>query len=380
LAIGLISALVVGFAGCAGTTGIPSSACRVAELDLVIDAGAEGDGFIAVGGLAVGSDGTAYVLDAGEGSLIAFAPEGDEIWRVGGVDAGLEEFADPTGLHRVGEMLAFRDRVERRLSFWTETGESAGLLYLDSLGRSGSADWAVSLGGGRVVAALLGDHTPTEFDPPMGALIIASGGSQVVDTLASFEMPAPQWLELPGYEIPISAPFAPHPLFVSSPDGVIAFATGDEYRIQLYAADGAPWAEIRGADEAPAVTAPDRRAFGRLLPDTLMAGQLVFPASHPAITLLATTADGNLLARTSWTQRDQVRWDRWTLEGEYQDSFLLPESISLVSGVGNLIYGRAVDEVGAHHIEIYRLTGGATCPGPIAYSPAGPGRDDRDEP
>jgi hypothetical protein len=363
--------LVLGAAACAGTSSTPSTACRAAELDLAIHAGAEGDGFFAISGLAVGSDGTAYVLDGGEGSLIAFAPEGDELWRVRGAEAEMADFVDPAWLHRQGERLVFQDLAGRRLSFWTEDGEGAGELELDGLALAGYPSWIAGLGSGKVAAALVPEPSWDDLEPLDGVLIIAAAGGLAVDTLAAFSFPAPQMLRLPGHEIPVLSPYAPHTTFTSWPEGLIALAPGEAYRVEVFDAAGTRRAEIRGDDAAPAVTAADRRAFGRLLPDTLLVEQLSFPAAHPPITMIAATADGHLLVRTSWTRRDEVRWDRWTTEGEFVDSFLLPASMLLVTGVGNLVYGRAVDEVGANHLEVYRLTGAATCPGPAAVpSPA----------
>jgi hypothetical protein len=365
----LLALLAIVAAACAGADAVPSSACRLAELDLAIHAGAEGDGFFAISGLAVGSDGTSYLLDGGEVSLIAFAPEGDELWRVRGAEAGADGFLDPAWLHRSGELLVIQDHARRKLTFWTEAGESAGTLDLESLALPGYPSWIAGLGSGRVAAALIPEPAWAGFAPLEGVLVVASDAGRGVDTLAAFASPAPQVLQLPGYEIPAPSPYSPPPGSAASPDALSATAAGAEYRVEVFDAEGRRWAEIRGDDAAPAVTPADRRAFGRLLPDTLLLGQLEFPATHPAITMIAATADGHLLVRTSWTQRDQVRWDRWTLEGEFVESFLLPASMQMVAGVGNLVYGRALDEVGANHLEIYRLTRGATCPGPAAISP-----------
>lgn len=377
--------LLTALAGCGASELSLSSACYSAELDLEIHAGAEGDGFLAISGLAVGTDGTAYVLDGGEGSLIAFAPEGDELWRVRGLETGLDDFAEPAGLHRRGELLAFEDMARRRLSFWTETGERVGELALDSLALPGRAVWVAGVGPERVVAAVelepeggsaeVQDEEelwwPGEAETIPGArllLVLARADRAGLDTLASFELPPEQLLRLPGYEIPVASPYAAQPSFAVSPEGLIAHAAGGEYRVEIYSAEGIRQGEIRGADTAPAITAADRREFGRFLPDTLLVGQLTFPATHPAITALATTTDGQLLVRTSWRRRDQVRWDRWTMDGEFVGSFMLPTSLVPVTGVGNLIYGRAVDEIGAQHLSLYRLTGNSRCPGPAALT------------
>lgn len=380
-----VFALAAALAGCGAVDATVSSACHTAELDLAVHAGAEGDGFVALTGLVAGTDGTAYMLDGGVGSLLAFAPEGDELWRVGGMEGGVTELADPAGLHRHGELLVFEDLAERRLSFWTEAGERAGTLALDSLPLPGRALWVAAVGLDRVVAAVE-DDAAWEEDPLLGldfdanfwaddepepasrrlTLVLASAGRTDLDTIAVLEVPREQLLRLPGYEIPVASPFAAQPSFTVSPEGLIAVAAGGEYRVEVFGADGRPYAEIRGDDAAPAVSPADLRAFARLLPDTTLVAQLYFPETHPAITALAATADGQLLVRTSWTRRDEVRWDRWTLEGEFVGSFMLPTSMYLVTGVGDLVYGRAVDEVGAQNLALYRLTGASRCPGPAA--------------
>lgn len=361
-----ISAILLG-TGCGAADSLVSSICRSAELDLAIHAGAEGDGFVAIGGVVVGTDGTAYVLDGGEGSLIAFAPEGDELWRVRGEAEGLSDFVEAGWLHRQGALVVFEDLAQRRLSFWTEDGERAGSLALDSLNLPGRAVWVGAVGRDAVVAGVEGDDEG--FEPQELALVMAGGGRDVIDTLALVTLPAPQILEVGTHALPVVSPYAAEPSFVISAEGLFAVAQGDGYRVEIFDAAGRRHAEIRGSDAAPAVTAADRRAFGRLLPDTLLVGQLAFPATHPAITALAATADGHLLVRTSWSRSDRVRWDRWTMEGEFVNSFLLPASMLPVTGVGNLIYGRAVDAIGANHLEIYNLAGPSTCPGPAAFIP-----------
>lgn len=355
-----VVAVVVG--SCAGGEALPTSVCRVAEVDLIVVAGAEGDGFFAITGLTVGSDGTAFVLDGGEGSLIAFAPEGDELWRVRGVDAGMEEFGDAAWLHLQRDTLVFQDLAGRRLSFWTEFGEPAGSLELDDLALPGHPSWVASLGDGMVAAAVVEEPLWELIYPEEGVLVVAQGANRL-DTIARFPLPEPQLLQLIGHEIPVFPPYAPQVSFAASPDGLIAMARGDSYLVEIFDAEGRLRGEIRGDDTSPPVTAADRRAFGRLLPDTLLVDQVEFPVTHPVITAIAATADRHLLVRTSWTRRDEVRWDRWTLDGEYVESFMLPASMLMVGGVGNLVYGRVEDEVGATSIEVYRTTREATCPG-----------------
>lgn len=370
-ALGIVAALSC--AACGAGEALVSSACRAAELEIEVLAGEEGDGFIALAGVAVGTDGTAYLLDSGEGSLIAFAPEGDEIWRVRGRDTGSSDFDEPGWLHRVDTLLVFEDLAGGRLSFWTERGERAGSLALDSLELPGRVAWVGAVGRDAVAAVVEGEDDEG-YLPPELALVLAVAGYGVVDTLAVMTPPAPQVLYVGDHALPVDPPYAAYPSFVVSPEGLIAVARGDEYRVEIFDATGAPYAEIRGAGAAPAVTRADRRAFGRLLPDTLLVEQLAFPETHPAITALAATADGHILVRTSWARGDQVRWDRWTQTGEFVDSFVLPNALLPVTGVGNLIYGRATDEVGAHHLAVYNLAGPSTCPGPPALSGAGEAR------
>jgi len=373
-ALGVVA--IAAIASCGAGDLAVSSACRAAELEVAIHAGAEGDGFISIAGVAVGTDGTAYVLDSGEGSLIAFAPEGDEVWRVRGQELGITDFAEPGWLHRADTLLVFEDVAGGRLSFWTERGEWAGSLALDSLGVAGRVVWVGAVGGEGVAAVVEGEEDAESGTPEL-VLVLAVAGYGVVDTLDVFAPPSPQVIYVGTHELPVDPPFAAYPSFAVSPDGLIAVTRGDEYRVAIFDAAGQPYAEIRGRDEAPAVTRADRRAFGRLLPDTLLVDQLTFPATHPAITAIATTADGHLLVRTSWTRKDQVRWDRWTLTGEYVDSFMLPTELLPATGVGNLIYGRSVDEIGAQHLALYNLSGPSTCPGPAAPSGADEARGGR---
>src|SRR5690625_6401531 len=81
----LLLAALLGVGACAGAGPIPMSLCREAALEAVVLAGAQGDGFIAIDGMTVGPDGTAFVLDGGEGSLIASSPEGGELRRGSGM-------------------------------------------------------------------------------------------------------------------------------------------------------------------------------------------------------------------------------------------------------------------------------------------------------
>lgn len=366
---GLTTMILV--AGCGAGETLVSSACRAAEFEFSLYTGEEGDGFISIGGIAAGDDGTVYLLDGGEGSLIAFSPEGAELWRARGREAGLAEFTAPVGLHRVDSLLVFEDVEKGLLAFWTESGERAHSIELDSLHLPGRAVWVGSLGG-EVVGAVVEDDGD-ELGPPRLALLLAVAGYGVVDTLAVLDAPAPQVVYMGDYAVPVDPPYSASPVFAVSPDGSIAASSGGEYRVEVFKPTGERHAVIRSDAGAPAVGAADIRAFGRLLPDTLLLGQLVFPDHHPAITALAATADGHLLVRTAWVRRGEVRWDRWSLEGEYVDSFQLPVEMEPVTGIGNLIHGRAVDETGEHHLAVYNLAGRSTCAGPAASPPTGGG-------
>lgn len=363
----LLPLLALPLLACAGGLGsAPTSACRSAEVEYAVHEGANGDGFISIGGVVAGVDGTVYVLDAGESKLIAFDPDGIELWRAGGEGSGAGEFLNAGGVFRVGELIAVGDWGNRRLSFWTEQGEHAGDLPVEVSPMGDSPVWFAPLARGRAAVALLPGPEWDEPGAPEGALAITQAEGAHLDTVTTFAIPIPRQLQLQNYSIPVDPPYAPRASFAVTSDGVLAMANGAEYRVALFDPRGRLHAEIRGAEQSPAVTAKEKRAFARLLPDTLLVSQLDFPPHLPPITALGSTADGHVLVRTSWEAKGKVRWDRWSAEGEFVDSFLLPAAARDVSGAGNLIYSRAEDEVGASFLEVYRLGAEATCPGPAA--------------
>lgn len=364
----LLLAALLGVGACAGAGPIPMSLCREAELEAVVLAGAQGDGFIAIDGMTVGPDGTAFILDGGEGSLIAFSPEGDELWRVSGmVSDGPVEIV---GLHWDGEHLVVYDLGRDRLQYWTEFGELAGEETFTDLGLLELPSWIGSLGDSGVAAVVPSHSYGSEIEDTEGGLLLVGGVGAPLDTLTFLPPPRLQVLDLYGHPLPILSPYQPQPSVTVLPGGSLGVTLGDEYRIGLFNRVSGWLGEIVGSSAAPAVITEDRLAFGRLLPDTLLIDQVDLPASHPPIRGLAATADGHLLVQTSWSYRGSVRWDRWSERGEFLDSFTLPDSLAFVGGVGGLIYGIAVDPLGALQLEIYRLTGDASCPGPPPVDPS----------
>lgn len=346
---------------------LASQPCWMTERVRVIN-GVPGNeaGFFRISGLRTEPDGTLYILDSGEGTLTSLRSDGDLRWQAGGEGSGPREFLNATHLSLIGDTLAIWDFGNYRFSLWTKEGRYVGVRSLADVRLPGNLVSAAAVGStvhfvAPVLPAFSGMAPPPRFD---GAIVLASMEVGVVDTLSIFGQPGPQRLQAGGSAFLANPPYAPFPSYTVAPQGKIFLTLGEEYVINVFDQDGRQQITIRGPTERPKLDEEDRRRYARTLPDSMLFEQVEFPNLLPAVSTLATTSEGTVLVRTNWGRDNVIRWDRWTANGAFTGSVMLPSELRHVTGSNGWFYGVAEDELGVQSIEIHEMADHTECFGP----------------
>lgn len=349
-----------------------SAECRITEPVLAIrEVPGQDRGFFRISDLRVTSDGTIYVLDGGNSRLMAFEPDGKLRWQTGREGAGPQEFMNATHLSLAGDTLAVWDFGNYRLSFWTMAGEHAGTQSFAETNLPGNIVSASVAGTtDRFVAPVLPGFSPSA--PPRqleGAIVLSSStGAGTLDTLTTFNRAGPVMIRAAGAASLVNPPYPPVASYAVSSKGEIAFTLGSQYVIQVVDVRGANLVRIEGSTEYPTLTDDHRSRYARGLPDSTVAAQAEFPEELPAIAEVSIDESGTILVKTYWERDNLTRWDRWTKEGSFITSLLLPRDLRHVTGLGDRIFGVAEDEYEVPFVQVFRVAGRVGCIGPSARS------------
>jgi len=366
---GVFLALVAGGLGLScgageGGTGWGVACRSVEEVSRIAGVPGEVDEFYRLTGLLVDSAGTLYVLDADRHEVMALSPDGMLKWRRGREGSGPGEFRNPTHLGWAGDLLAVWDPGNYRFSLWTKEGESAGERFLGEIELPGHPVSAAMVGGtGRIVAPVLPSFNPAAAPARLdGAFVMATEGA--LDTLAAFGRSGPLRLTTTAGPVLVNPPYASFPSYAVSPEGAIAFTTGEAYVIDIHDAGGAKRTTIRGPAERPRPTDEHRRSYAQGLPDSSLVGRIEFPAYLPAVEAIGVASDGIILVKTYWAREGLVRWDRWSADGALIDAVLIPRGVGRVTGAGDRLHGIASDDLGRPFLVTYSIAAETACIGP----------------
>jgi hypothetical protein len=341
----------------------PPARCVGITPERVVDGGEAG--FHQLAAVTWGPEGRLFVLDAGDNRLVAFDEGGRELWRRGREGAGPAELRQPMGLAFRDGRLVTRDHGNDRLSFWTAEGEPAGTTPLGEFAFPGNPGWVAALPGGRVAAMTMPAMRLGDARELPGAVVVGERGGARVDTVATFTFPAPQMVQAGGMRMPVMPSFAPYPQVAAAADGGLFVSRGGAYEIERYDAAGKARGVVRGPVEPPPFTAEDRELAARALPPGAVADQIEYPGTLPAVAGLATSAEGDLLVRTSWHAGGLVRWDRWSSAGEYRGSAMIPRALRSVAVQGEHVAAIQADSLDVQSVAVFRLGGAAECVGPL---------------
>ncbi len=182
--------------------------------------------------------------------------------------------------------------------------------------------------------------------------------------------------------------FAPDPRIAPSPNGEFFVTGGDDYRIDVVAADGSPVRSIRHAVERIAVTQADFDESQRIITEPLRAGtavgersewlnafdhdypELPRPGFRPVVGRLLPAPDGSLLVERldldtqPFVDGDASVWDYLGPDGAIRGRVTVPERATPQRFTGAWLYGIEMDENDVQSVVRWRLAAGDSGPGP----------------
>lgn len=326
---------------------------------------------------------TLFVLDAMQGTVAAFGPDGGLLYRFGSKGAGPGQFRRPAQLLVLpwSGAPAVWDEEAQRLTVHGPDGAVLRTLPLHAAGRrtrSRTIRRVAAFGGGFVLE-VHPDPLLDDARAPRGALLRVDTAGAGADTLLRFAVAAAPathretangssattWLDPPV--------FSPAARWDLLADGTVLFAPGgpaEAYRVD----PGGRVTRIRWPHRHRPVSRRDRlrRLAGErergllaspgtslLLLERLNRG--FFAAVRPAVTGLLASPRGEV-----WTRRFDTgdgwegharTWDRAGADGAPLPSLVLPADFRPLRVVGERLYGVARDALDVERVEVYRLPG-----------------------
>jgi hypothetical protein len=364
--------MCLGGAACQRESAAYLHSCRRVASESVIASGTP-DGpntFFGVSGISAGTSAVLYLADPFADEIMAIDPDGNVQWRAGRSGSGPGEFLDPWNITLLGDTIVVFDGGNHRLSLWNTSGDHIGVTLLDEFELPGAPAWLTVIGPDRLIATTFPVFRPSSDSIVLHGAVVVADRTGTIDTLKSVKTN----LSLSPNTGGTVQAFRPSIMYSSRLAGGLVGYVNDAslYRISLLDQTGRPVHIIQVTAPQPTTGAQHRRMYlqYRRASDN---EQVRFPAQLPSLRQIQATADGLLLVQTYWwTERGLARWDRWTAEGDFVDSFLLPARLRYVSvGGHDLVYGVTETELGVQNINVYRITDRAVqCPGPFIPDPA----------
>lgn len=211
--------------------------------------------------VAVGMDGSVYVLDGQASRLISFAPDGSVRWRAGRAGKGPGEFEYPEGLVLTpDDFIVLMNQSRSQLDIWDSAGRFVSTTRLSELSLNAPNSTRPTIVG---------------FLEP-GIVVLAGGirggaGSYitVVDLTKLTVRHQFAWTQLPSGSMPLNLSLETS---VRADEGVILTGSSVGYEFGIYAEDGSILRRVTRAVDYPVrggVVQDDAsvglRAFGRIL-------------------------------------------------------------------------------------------------------------------
>ena len=342
---------------------------RVGSLD-----GAEEVTFGRISDVAVGPDGRIYVLDFQAQDIRVFGSDGEFLFRFGRPGEGPGEFSWPDGLEFTQDgSIAVRDARLFRITLFSPDGVYLRDFriqrpYPQTDAHSANYFWItnddvivdrVSISIGIASADSLALARYSTAGAALDTLIVAETRSAIVTVTRN-------GLAMAG----LSIPFSPRPIVAVGPDGRIARALGDTYRIEVLDQNGRVERVITREVETVTVTAAERdsltvamRESAREMAEGGTLEEFEFPTTKPAITHVFADAAGNWWVGA---QREPNRFapptphprsfDVFDAEGRFLGSVETPFRILEIGN--DYVAGVADNELGVSFAVVAPLTKG----------------------
>ena len=331
-----------------------------------------------IGGVDVDADGNVYITDAQALEIRVFDPTGTYLRTIGAPGGGPGEFArGVSGLFVVGDELVVPDLGNTRVSRFTLDGEFIASEQIDlAKGVPLRMDMA---SGGRLVGQYRNlaptDSTTEPTGDPIATLAL---GGATPDTLAV--LPVGQSFQVTGGQARIRQ-FEPEPIWDVDPDGRLLTAMNNQWRFEVWNADGTLARVINRPFEPKAFTERDERVYKDGIMDLLrrqgvpaeaaqnVLGQMQFAEHWPTFATLALGPLGSVWVQNVNSGTDlageegtfdvqdlaSTAWGVFDAEGRYLGEVTFPGKYQPIQAMGDRFYGIARDELDVQSLKVYRV-------------------------
>jgi hypothetical protein len=348
---------------------VVSGPAHAQELRLVREigsaTGSEEYTFNRVGGMAIATDGTTFVVDAGDQLVKVYSARGAFLRSFGRQGSGPGEFMLPGRIVLSGDTVIVFDVRQSRVSRFNREGDHisteplpapAGLALSDVRPlRHGQAI------GASIFRASLGNDA--SHDPNI-RIILFRGRSGTTDTLATFQGEAAIWYDADQQALwsVTSTPFGVGGAYALHGDSLIALIDGVAGSVSWLTVGPSHLDTLRTADLGVRGT-PITARHRRLVEDSLRARRanlpsrlgFVFPPTYSAVTGTALFDDRTQL----WIELNnddaaQASWLRIDSSGTSR-RIGVPKQFTIRAIVGDMIYGVWTGELDVQTVRVYEL-------------------------
>ena len=335
-----------------------------------------------IAGIGISSDGRILVLDQQAQRVQVYGPDGVYQRSIGRPGNGPGEFGPAANSLFVGrgDTVIVPDLANTRVNVFPVDGESESFPIRMQEGVPVRFD---HLEAGHLVAQLR-SFNPNDENPANDVIASQAYDGTIIDTLMTPERGNTFSIanDRPQFRI-----FSPEPIWTALSGDRLAFAINNDFRVEVFGADGSLLQVITRPYEPTAVTEADERQLSTLIRaqferggvpgpqlDLLMEG-VSFEETWPAFTQLRGGPEGTL-----WVQRvrylrdltdeqlesynptlDQgsFEWEVYDAEGRYLGVVALPDRFTPFTVHGDLWYGVQRDDFDVQYVVALRVGAGA---------------------
>lgn len=358
----------------------PGEAWTVEEVLSVgaIDAAADYQ-FGQITGADVDTDGNVYVADIQTSDIRVFDAQGAYLRTIGKPGAGPGEFGRALmGVFVVGDTVLAIDLGNVRVARFLRDGTFLDSERLDPT-KGQPVRWDVA-GNGRLVMQNRYFNPADSTSKPRGdAVVTWAGPDDPVDTLAV--LPVGQSAQMVNGRPEIRM-FAPEPIWDAAPDGRMVTGMTNEWRFQVWNADGTLARVFSRPSETKAVTERDQTVVKNAIKQRLLSlganpaaveqvlQQYQFADTYPTFALIALGPRGSVWVQNvhsgselagedgeTFDPQDlgSTEWGVFDAEGRYMGSVTFPGKYQPIRTVGDLFYGIARDEMDVQSLKVFRV-------------------------
>jgi hypothetical protein len=328
----------------------------------------------------VAADGTMYVLDAQAAQVRIFDAQGRFVRAVGRPGGGPGEVSPAAAAVLAGEdgTVYIADVMRQRIAAFGADGAEIGSTSMP-MQQGIPVRWEITRDR-RFAVQLRSMPFPGMTNVVMRDRIVTRDpGSERADTL--LEMESGRTFEVSG-GMPRMRLFESEPVWALLPDGRLARATNDAFRVEIIGRGGGVERVLTMPFERRPLGDGDRDAFRRLLREAIsqqappaaveqILQNLEFADHYPAFATFAAGPAGTLWVQRIRTASDVEAeggrfdaqdigspvWDIFDEKGRLLGNLRMPDGFTPLRFVGSLIYGVLRDDLDVPHVARLRVEG-----------------------